>query len=80
MGADIAQQALSAGFLDEINLQLAPVLMGDGRRLFEHLGTEHLELERTRILASPLVTHLRFQVPHARNMPDGAALHHGLDG
>ncbi|WP_351228574.1 dihydrofolate reductase family protein [Streptomyces sp. NPDC002133] len=79
MGADIAQQALSAGLLDEINLQLAPVLMGDGRRLFEHLGTEHLELERTRILASPLVTHLRFQVPHAQNMSDGAALDHGLE-
>jgi dihydrofolate reductase len=79
MGADIAQQVLSAGLLDEINLQIAPVLMGDGRRLFEHLGTEHLELERTRILASPLVTHLRFQVPHARNMSDGEALDHGLE-
>jgi dihydrofolate reductase len=74
MGADIAQQALSAGLLDEINLQLAPVLMGDGRRLFENLGAEHLELERTRILSSPLVTHLRFRVPHARNTPDWAAL------
>lgn len=79
MGADIAQQALSAGLLDEINLQLAPVLLGDGRRLFEHLGTEHLELERTRILASPLVTHLRFQVPHGRNMLDGTALDYGLE-
>lgn len=74
MGADIAQQALSAGLLDEINLQLAPVLIGDGRRLFENLEPEHLELERTRILASPLVTHLRFRVPHARNTPDGTAL------
>ncbi|MFJ4467689.1 dihydrofolate reductase family protein [Streptomyces sp. NPDC089424] len=62
MGADVAQQALRAGLLDEINLQLAPVLLGGGRRLFEHLGTEHLELERTRVLPSPLVTHLRFQV------------------
>ncbi|KOV51439.1 hypothetical protein ADL00_40575 [Streptomyces sp. AS58] len=79
MGADIAQQALGAGLLDEINLQLAPVLMGDGRRLFEHLGTEHLELERTRILSSPLVTHLRFQVRHARNLSDATALDHGLE-
>lgn len=69
MGADIAQQALVAGRLDEINLQLAPVLMGDGRRLFEHLGTEHLELERTRVLLSPLVTHVRFQVPSVRDTP-----------
>lgn len=73
MGADIAQQALCAGLLDEINLQLAPVLLGDGRRLFENLGPEHLELERTRILASPLVTHVRFRIPHAPNTPDGAA-------
>lgn len=72
MGADIAQQALIAGLLDEINLQLAPVLMGDGRRLFEHLGTEHLELERSRILASPLVTHLRFQVPRPEHVGRGS--------
>ncbi|MGW1543473.1 dihydrofolate reductase family protein [Streptomyces sp. NPDC002309] len=71
MGADIAQQALGAGLLDEINLQLAPVVMGDGRRLFEHLGTEHIELERTRILASPLVTHLRFRVPRTRSLTPG---------
>ncbi|MGW5640423.1 dihydrofolate reductase family protein [Streptomyces sp. NPDC003832] len=62
MGADVAQQALAAGLLDEINLQLAPVLMGDGRRLFEHLGTDRVELERTRLLASPRVTHLRFRI------------------
>ncbi|MGP4051195.1 dihydrofolate reductase family protein [Streptomyces sp. 2A115] len=79
MGADIAQQALSAGLLDEINLQIAPVLMGDGRRLFEHLGTEGIELERTRILASPHVTHLRFRVAHDRNTLDGAAPDQGLD-
>ncbi|MEU9737058.1 dihydrofolate reductase family protein [Streptomyces sp. NPDC048002] len=65
MGADVAQQALGAGLLDEINLQLAPVLLGDGRRLFEHLGTDGIELERTRLLASPHVTHLRFRVHRA---------------
>jgi dihydrofolate reductase len=69
MGADIAQQALRARLLDEINLQIAPVLMGDGRRLFDHLGREHIELERSRILASPHVTHLRFRVAHTRNTP-----------
>ncbi|GGX59269.1 dihydrofolate reductase family protein [Streptomyces fructofermentans] len=63
MGADTAQQAIGAGLVDEINLQIAPVLLGDGRRLFEHLGPERLELERTRVLASPHVTHLRFRVP-----------------
>ncbi|GAA3842361.1 dihydrofolate reductase family protein [Streptomyces phyllanthi] len=73
MGADIAQQALRAELLDEINLQIAPVLMGEGRRLFDHLGTEHIELERTRILASPHVTHLRYHVTYARNAPSGGA-------
>ncbi|MGW7646388.1 dihydrofolate reductase family protein [Streptomyces bobili] len=80
MRADNAQQALSAGLLDEINLQIAPVLMGDGRRLFEHLGTERIELERTRILASPHVTHLRFHVALDQNTSAGAAPDQGLDG
>ncbi|MGI8329159.1 dihydrofolate reductase family protein [Actinomadura scrupuli] len=62
MGADVAQQFLRAGLLDEIHLQLAPVMLGTGRRLFEHLGTEHIELERTRVTESPYVTHLRFRV------------------
>lgn len=80
MGADIAQQALRAELLDEINLQIAPVLMSEGRRLFDHLGTEHIELERTRFLASPHVTHLRFHVTYARNAPSGGAPTQGLDG
>ncbi|MFC8271803.1 dihydrofolate reductase family protein [Streptomyces sp. NPDC057271] len=80
MGADIAQQALRARLLDEINLQIAPVLMGDGRRLFDHLGKEHIELERSRILASPHVTHLRFRVTHARNTPSSGVPAPALDG
>jgi hypothetical protein len=38
-----------------------PVLLGEGRRLFEHLGTDQMELERTRVIDSPGVTHLRFR-------------------
>ena len=49
-GANIIQQLSSAG------------LLGDGRRLFEHLGAEPIELERTRVIESPSVTHLRFRV------------------
>ncbi|MFF6781183.1 dihydrofolate reductase family protein [Streptomyces sp. NPDC012510] len=78
MGADIAQQALRAELLDEINLQIAPVLMGEGRRLFDHLGTEHIELERTRVLTSPHVTHLRFRVRYARGTPSGETSLQGL--
>jgi dihydrofolate reductase len=61
-GANIIQQYLSAGLLDEIQIHLVPVLLGDGRRLFEHTGTGQIELERTRVIESPGVTHLRFRV------------------
>ena len=62
-GAGIAQRALRAGLLDELEIHLVPVLMGDGRRLFEHLGVEHRELERVRVLEGDGgVTHLRFRV------------------
>ena len=62
MGANAAQQYLKAGLADEIVLQLAPVLLGAGTRLFDHLGAEHIELTRTRLIGSPFVTHLKFDV------------------
>ena len=62
-GASIAQRALTAGLLDELEIHLIPVLMGDGRRLFEHLGIEQRELERIRVLEGEGgVTHLRYRV------------------
>ena len=62
-GAGIAQRALHAGLLDEIQIHLVPILMGEGRRLFEHLGIEQRELERVRVLEGDAgVTHLRFRV------------------
>jgi len=61
-GASTAQQYLKAGLIDEIQLHLVPVLFGEGLRLFEHLGRERTALERTRVLESPGVTHLRFRV------------------
>jgi len=60
--ASIAQQCINAGFLDEIQIHLAPVLLGNGIRLFDHLATEPIELESTRVLDAPGVTHLRFRV------------------
>jgi dihydrofolate reductase len=62
MGADLAQQFLKAGLVEEIVLQVAPVLMGGGRRLFEQLGTEQIELEQLQVLGSPRVAHLRYRV------------------
>jgi dihydrofolate reductase len=62
-GAGIAQRALPAGLLDELELHLIPVLLGEGRRLFEHLGAEPRELERIRVLEGEGgVTHLRYRV------------------
>jgi dihydrofolate reductase len=61
-GAGTAQLALAAGVLDELQIHLIPVLLGEGRRLFEQLGTEHIELEQTRVLEGEGVTHLRYQV------------------
>src|SRR5215207_11216397 len=60
--ASIAQQCINAGLLDEIQIHLAPVLLGNGIRLFDHLATEPIELESTRVLDAPGVTHLRFRV------------------
>lgn len=61
-GADLAQSLLRAGVLDELQIHLIPVLLGDGRRLFEHLGADHIELEPVRVVEAPGVTHLRYRV------------------
>lgn len=57
MGANTAQQFIS-GLLDEIHLHLVPVLFGESVRLFDHLGIQEVDLELTRVLDSPGVTHL----------------------
>jgi dihydrofolate reductase len=62
-GAGTAQLALAAGVLDELELHVIPVLFGQGRRLFEGLAAEHIELERTRILEGEGgVTHMHYRV------------------
>jgi len=59
-GASIIQQALRAGLLDELNIHVAPVLLGDGGvRLLD--GLQPIELELTRVVESPFVTHLRYR-------------------
>ena len=49
-GADLTQSLLRAEALDELEIHLVPVLLGEGRRLFEHLGADHIELELTRVI------------------------------
>jgi dihydrofolate reductase len=62
IGASLVQQCIRAGLLDEIHIDLVPVLLGDGIRLFDHLGTEPIELESTRVIEGAGVTHLTFRV------------------
>jgi dihydrofolate reductase len=62
-GAGTAQLALAAGVLDELELHVIPVLFGQGRRLFDGMAPEQIELERTRILeGEDGVTHMHFRV------------------
>ncbi len=62
-GAGTARLALAAGVLDELELHVIPVLFGQGRRLFEGLAAEQVELERTRILEGEGgVTHMHYRV------------------
>ncbi len=62
-GAGITQLALAARVLDELEISVVPVLLGQGRRLFDNLAAEHIELERTRVLQGDAgVTHLHYRV------------------
>lgn len=61
-GATIAQQFVRAGRVDEIRLQLVPVLLGRGNRPFEQLGSPSIALTSPTVTASAAVTHLRYRV------------------
>jgi dihydrofolate reductase len=63
-GAYTAQEALKAGVLDSIELQLRPFLLGQGRRLFDRLPPEHVDLELVRTLEAPGTLHVRYDVRH----------------
>ena len=61
MGAIVPQQAIRAGRVDEFMIHVIPVLLGEGKRLFDHLGGR-VDLERTQVVAAPEgVTHIRFR-------------------
>jgi dihydrofolate reductase len=61
MGADIARQCMRKRLLDELHIHLVPVLLVQGIRLFEHLGHDPIELERTSVIPTPAATHLTFR-------------------
>jgi dihydrofolate reductase len=60
-GGNIAQQYLAAGLLDELELHVVPVLLGDGARLFDNLGDAEVQLEQVRAVEAPGVTHLKYE-------------------
>jgi dihydrofolate reductase len=60
-GASVIQQALNAGQLDELRLHIAPILLGGGTPLFDHLEAGPLQLEPAGAASSPFVTHLTFR-------------------
>ena len=61
-GAGAAQALLRAGLLDELELHVVNVLLGQGRRLFDNLPAEYIELEQVRQLVDRDVTHLHYRV------------------
>jgi len=61
-GAHVVQQYLAAGLLDELELHVVPVLLGDGARLFDNLGDAEVELKQVRAVEAPGVTHLKYRV------------------
>jgi dihydrofolate reductase len=61
-GSQIVQQSIKAGLLDEIYIDLAPILLGEGISLFNSLGAKSVNLEIIRVVDTPHVTHLRYRV------------------
>ena len=61
----MAQQYLRAGLLDELHIHVAPVLLGGGASLFGELGADAPRLKLTKVVESPFVTHLTYDVEKA---------------
>ena len=61
-GANVVQQCLAAGALDEVNVSIVPHVLGAGERLFDNLGARAPRLEQVRVIEAPGVTHIRYSV------------------
>jgi dihydrofolate reductase len=60
-GADVIRQALRAGHVEELSISIAPVVLGAGKRLFDHFD-ETVRLEHQRLVQSPFATHISYRV------------------
>jgi dihydrofolate reductase len=58
MGAHVQQQFIAAGFMDEIRIHVAPILLNEGVCLFEHLGSKHIVLKQTEFSKGNQIAHL----------------------
>ena len=63
-GASVARQYLAARLLDEIDLSIVPVLLGEGERLFEGIEVDDMRLEQLRVVEAPGVIHVKYRVRH----------------
>ena len=61
-GANVAQQFIKLGLIDEVSIHLVPVLFGSGTPLFGHLNSEHISLEIIEVIETAEVIHMRFRV------------------
>ena len=61
-GAHVFQQYLRAGLVDELQIHIAPLLLGSGTRLFGDFGDAQVRIEPERVIQSPAVTHIRYRV------------------
>src|SRR3569833_4409733 len=62
LGADVARQCVEEGLLDEVFVSVAPLLLGDGVRLFDHPGGTNIRLEPIRVTEVPSATNLHYRV------------------
>jgi dihydrofolate reductase len=62
MGANVQQQFIAAGLMDEIRIHVVPILLSEGVRLFEHLGSKHIALKQTEVSEGDQVAHLVYRV------------------
>jgi dihydrofolate reductase len=62
MGANVSQQYLKAGLVDEMQLHIVNLLLGAGRPLFADIGDQQIKLERMQVVATPTTTHIRYRV------------------
>jgi len=60
-GADVAQQYLTAGLIDEMEIHVVPLLLGDGARLFDNMGGRQTSYERVRVVNSPAASHYKYR-------------------